>query len=143
MLHQSLQARTALFVWSDDWLARYSQHLGLTLIALFEGFVIATGMDLRASSWVTGGVGVLGLAVGERVLNSAKGSGGEPRPDRILRRILDVFHPRPARAFYPIQGGAINGGLNEGDARITRQASGRSRLLDVNSSQLQARPNRE
>jgi len=52
-----------------DWWTIYIDHIGFTLISLFEGFIIVSGIDLGAPGWLTAIVAVLGVVVGSRVLH--------------------------------------------------------------------------
>ena len=53
---------------TNNWFPSYADHTGFTLIALFEGFIIAGGMDLGAPGWLTAAVAVLGVIAGNRVV---------------------------------------------------------------------------
>jgi Ca2+/Na+ antiporter len=68
MLLRGVQARAALFAQHDNWFPRYADHIGFTLIALFEGFIIVGGIDLGAPGWLTAAVAVLGVIAGGRVV---------------------------------------------------------------------------
>ena len=43
MLFRGTRARTVLRVQHDDWWTIYVDHIGFTLISLFEGFIIVSG----------------------------------------------------------------------------------------------------
>ena len=72
MLRRGYQAREALALRRDGWPAGYTDHIGFTLISLFEGFVIVLAISLGAPGWLTSAVAVLGVLVGVRVLHSVK-----------------------------------------------------------------------
>jgi hypothetical protein len=48
----------------EDWRTAYVESLGFTLIALFDGFVIVSAIDLGAPIWLVLGIGVLGVLAG-------------------------------------------------------------------------------
>lgn len=52
--------------------AAYLDHLGFTLIALFEGFAIVAAIDLGAPVWLVVAIGLGGLIVGHFTLNNLK-----------------------------------------------------------------------
>ncbi len=78
MLVRGFRARTALFVHGDGWWARYIDHIGFTLISLFEGFIIVAAIDLGAPGWLTAAVAVLGVVVGSGALRSVQNQGSRP-----------------------------------------------------------------
>ncbi len=69
MLFRGARARTVLRVQHADWWTIYIDHIGFTLISLFEGFIIVSGIDLGAPGWLTAIVAVLGVVVGSSVLH--------------------------------------------------------------------------
>jgi hypothetical protein len=48
------------------------EHIGFTLISLFEGFIIVGGLDLGIPGWLVAIVAVLGLFAGRGLIGSAK-----------------------------------------------------------------------
>ena len=50
----------------------YVDHVGFTLISLFDGFVIVSAIDLKAPGWLVGALAVLGVVVGIRTVNAVK-----------------------------------------------------------------------
>ncbi len=46
------------------WRSAYIDDVGFTLIALFDGFVIVSAIDLGAPTWLVIAVGALGIVVG-------------------------------------------------------------------------------
>jgi hypothetical protein len=65
---RSWQARRVLERRSPSWHGAYVDHVGFTLISLFDGFVIVSSLDLNAPSWLVGVVGVFGIIVGRSVI---------------------------------------------------------------------------
>jgi uncharacterized membrane protein YfcA len=78
MLFRGLQARTVLVSHSADWFPRYVDHIGFTLIALFEGFIIVGGIDVGAPAWLTAAAAVLGVLAGNRTLHRLQAQGSYP-----------------------------------------------------------------
>lgn len=74
-----MRARTVLRVQPDDWWTIYVNHIGFTLISLFEGFIIVSGIDLGAPGWLTAVVAVLGVVVGNRVLHGLQTLSKQPQ----------------------------------------------------------------
>lgn len=79
MLFRGMRARTVLRVQPDDWWTIYVNHIGFTLISLFEGFIIVSGIDLGAPGWLTAVVAVLGVVVGNRVLHGLQTLSKQPQ----------------------------------------------------------------
>lgn len=63
------QARHVLERRTGRWQGAYVDHVGFTLISLFDGFVIVSALDLNAPGWLVGAVGVLGIVVGRFAIN--------------------------------------------------------------------------
>jgi hypothetical protein len=78
MLFRGARARTALRVQHDGWWPIFVDHIGFTLISLFEGFIIVSGIDLGAPGWLTAVVAVLGVVVGNRVLHGLQAPSRRP-----------------------------------------------------------------
>lgn len=66
------QARQQLRNQKHGWRTAYIDHVGFTLISLFDGFVIVSALDLNAPGWVVGVIGVLGVVVGIGAINRFK-----------------------------------------------------------------------
>ena len=47
-----------------NWKPGYIEHLGFTLISLFEGFIIVSGLNSGFPGWLVGLVAILGLFAG-------------------------------------------------------------------------------
>ena len=78
MLLRGVQAGAVLCAHRGDWLPRYIDHIGFTLIALFEGFIIVAAIDLGAPGWLTAGLAVLGVIGGNRMLHRLQIHGNRP-----------------------------------------------------------------
>ena len=49
---------------ATGWKGNYIDDVGFTLIALFDGFVIISALDLGAPTWLIAIIGILGILVG-------------------------------------------------------------------------------
>ena len=67
MVWRAWRARTAPV--QDE---RYVEHVGFTLIALFDGFVIVSAIDLDAPVWLVFVIAVAGVLVGRRAIDRVK-----------------------------------------------------------------------
>lgn len=54
------------------WRLPYMEHVGFTLIALWDGFVIVLAIDLGAPVWLVVVLAVLGVVAGNRALHRAE-----------------------------------------------------------------------
>ena len=64
---------------SDGWQVRYIDHVGFTVISLFDGFTIVAAIDLNAPLPVVIVVGVLGVVAGIRATGWAKARALQPQ----------------------------------------------------------------
>jgi hypothetical protein len=78
MLFRGTRARIVLARQHADWWPIYVDHIGFTLISLFEGFIIVSGIDLGAPGWLTAVVAVLGMGAGNRVLHGLQTPARQP-----------------------------------------------------------------
>lgn len=78
MLFRGVQARAILLSQGTTWFPRYVDHIGFTLIALFEGFIIVGGIDAGAPAWLTTAAAVLGVLAGNRTLHRLQAQGNSP-----------------------------------------------------------------
>jgi sorbitol-specific phosphotransferase system component IIBC len=60
----------------DNWWPTYIDHVGFTLISLFEGFTIVSGINVDAPGWLIAMVAVWGVIVGGRVLHGLQSPSG-------------------------------------------------------------------
>lgn len=67
MVWRAWRARTAPV--QDE---RYVEHVGFTLIALFDGFVIVSAIDLDVPVWLVLVIAVAGILVGRRAIDRVK-----------------------------------------------------------------------
>ena len=69
---RALQAHRELASRQPGWQARYVDHVGFTLISLFDGFTIVAAVDRDAPLPVVLLVGALGVVAGIAAMNVAK-----------------------------------------------------------------------
>lgn len=69
---RALAARGLLRRRSGQWQVPYIGHVGFTLIALWDGFVVVSAIDLGAPGWLVGVLALLGVVVGNRALHRVK-----------------------------------------------------------------------
>jgi hypothetical protein len=55
-----------------NWKLGFVEHVGFTLISLFEGFIIVSGLNAGVPGWLVGVIAVLGLFAGRWIIGSAK-----------------------------------------------------------------------
>jgi uncharacterized protein (DUF2267 family) len=72
MLFRAYQAFTVQKKLLEGWKSSYVDHVGFTLISLFDGFVIVSAIDLGLPTWSVVVVSVLGVAVGIYAINRTK-----------------------------------------------------------------------
>lgn len=71
VLYRGVSARTVLETRTDEWSKAFVNHVGFTLIALFEGFVIVSALNAGAPVWLVGTVAVIGIVAGRRMVDAA------------------------------------------------------------------------
>ena len=64
MLFRGWGAGLVLQTQQKDWKLGYIEHIGFTLISLFEGFIIVSGLNSGFPVWLVGIVAVIGLLLG-------------------------------------------------------------------------------
>jgi hypothetical protein len=70
-----LNARIAyglLHAEKGNWKRGYIESIGFTLVSLFEGFIIVSGLNAGMSGWLMAGTAVLGLLAGRWLIGLAK-----------------------------------------------------------------------
>jgi hypothetical protein len=72
MVWRALAAGSLLRRRGDGWRLPYMEHVGFTLIALWDGFVIVLAIDLGAPGWLVAALAVLGVVAGNRALHRAE-----------------------------------------------------------------------
>lgn len=64
MLYRAQNASRLLKAQQNDWKLGYIEHIGFTLISLFEGFVIVTILNAGGPGWLVALFAILGVFVG-------------------------------------------------------------------------------
>jgi hypothetical protein len=72
MVWRGAQARRLATCSRQQWSARELDHLGFTLVALLDAFVVIGALDLGAPGWLVGVVAIAVAAVGHAWITSLK-----------------------------------------------------------------------
>jgi len=72
MLYRAQNARSLYKAQQDNWKLGYIEHIGFTLISLFEGFVIVTVLNAGGPGWLVALLAVLGVFIGRFVIGLAQ-----------------------------------------------------------------------
>ena len=72
MLYRAQNASRLLKAQQNDWKLGYIEHIGFTLISLFEGFVIVTVLNAGGPGWLVALLAILGVLVGRWVIGLAQ-----------------------------------------------------------------------
>lgn len=72
MLYRAYNASRLLKAQQNDWKLGYVEHIGFTLISLFEGFVIVTVLNAGGPGWLVALLAILGVLLGRWVIGAAQ-----------------------------------------------------------------------
>lgn len=72
MLFRAWGAGVVFATEQKNWKLGYVEHIGFTLISLFEGFIIVSGLNLGIPGWLVAIVAIAGLLAGRWLIGSAK-----------------------------------------------------------------------
>jgi membrane-associated HD superfamily phosphohydrolase len=72
MLFRAWQANRLLDSRSSSWEQAYIEHIGFTLISLFEGFIIVSGLNSGFPGWLVAVTAVTGLLAGRWLIGAAR-----------------------------------------------------------------------
>jgi len=72
MLYRAQNAGRLLKAQQNDWKLGYIEHIGFTLISLFEGFVIVTILNAGGPGWFVALLAILGVFVGRWTIGFAQ-----------------------------------------------------------------------
>ena len=72
MLYRAVKARGLLKFKPNGWQKSFIDHIGFTIISLFEGFIIVAAIDLHSPAWLVAIFALLGVIIGSRTVNAAK-----------------------------------------------------------------------
>ena len=80
MLYRARSASQLLKSQAIGWQRDYIEHIGFTLISLFEGFIIVTLLNSGSPGWLVALVAVLGVLMGRWVIGLAQRRAGTDLP---------------------------------------------------------------
>lgn len=72
MVFRGWGAGLVLETQQKNWKLGYVEHIGFTLISLFEGFIIVSGLNAGWPGWLVAILAVAGLLAGRWIIASAK-----------------------------------------------------------------------
>jgi uncharacterized membrane protein len=72
MLYRTHNASRLLKARQNDWKPGYIEHIGFTLISLFEGFVIVTVLNAGGPGWLVALLAILGVFGGRSMIGLAQ-----------------------------------------------------------------------
>jgi hypothetical protein len=72
MLYRAHNASRLLKAQQNDWKLGYIEHIGFTLISLFEGFVIITVLNAGGPGWLVALLAILGVFAGRSMIGLAQ-----------------------------------------------------------------------
>jgi hypothetical protein len=72
MLYRARGANYLLGIQHNDWKHNYIEHIGFTLISLFEGFIIVSGLNSGIPGWLVALLAILGFLVGRWLIGFAQ-----------------------------------------------------------------------
>ncbi len=72
MLFRAWGAGLVLATQQSNWKLGYVEHIGFTLISLFEGFIIVSGLNSGFAGWLVAVIAILGLLAGRWLIGLAK-----------------------------------------------------------------------
>ena len=72
MLYRARNANRLLKTQQNGWNHGYIEHIGFTLISLFEGFIIVGGLNSGLPGWLVALLAILGVLVGRSMIGFAQ-----------------------------------------------------------------------
>jgi len=72
MLYRARKASLLFAAQRNGWKHDYIEHIGFTLISLFEGFVIVGGLNSGLPGWLVALLAIAGVLAGRMVLGFAQ-----------------------------------------------------------------------
>jgi hypothetical protein len=76
MLYRARSANHLLGTQQNDWKHNYIENIGFTLISLFEGFIIVSGLNSGIPGWLVALIAILGVLVGRWLIGFAQRRAG-------------------------------------------------------------------
>jgi hypothetical protein len=72
MLYRAYNANRLLHEQPEKWKHNYIEHIGFTLISLFEGFIIVSGLNSGFPGWLVALIAILGVLLGRWLIGLAQ-----------------------------------------------------------------------
>ena len=72
MLYRAQSARRQLETQAKAWKHDAIEHIGFTLISLFEGFIIVSGLNTGLPGWIVAAIAILGVLLGRWLIGIAQ-----------------------------------------------------------------------
>jgi hypothetical protein len=72
MLYRAWNANLLRKALQNDWTQGYIEHIGFTLISLFEGFIIVSGLNSGVPGWLVALLAILGVIAGRWMIGFAQ-----------------------------------------------------------------------
>lgn len=72
MLYRARNANLLRKSQPNHWTHGYVEHIGFTLISLFEGFIIVSGLNSGVSGWLVALFAILGVLIGRWLIGFAQ-----------------------------------------------------------------------
>jgi len=72
MLYRARNAGRLLEAQPNNWKYNYVEHIGFTLISLFEGFIIVSGLNSGFPGWLVAVLAILGVLLGRWLIGFAQ-----------------------------------------------------------------------
>ena len=72
MLYRARNAGHLLEAQQNNWKHNYIEHIGFTLISLFEGFIIVSGLNSGFPGWLVAVLAILGVLLGRWLIAFAQ-----------------------------------------------------------------------
>jgi hypothetical protein len=72
MLYRAQSARRRLQTQPTGWKHDAIEHIGFTLISLFEGFIIVSGLNSGLPGWLVALIAILGVLLGRWLIGTAQ-----------------------------------------------------------------------
>lgn len=72
MLYRARNANLLRKTWQNDGTQGYIEHIGFTLISLFEGFIIVSGLNSGVPGWLVALLAILGVLAGRWMIGFAQ-----------------------------------------------------------------------
>jgi uncharacterized membrane protein YfcA len=72
MLYRARNANLLRKTQQNNWTQGYIEHIGFTLISLFEGFIIVSGLNSGVPGWLVALLAILGVLAGRWLIGFAQ-----------------------------------------------------------------------